>query len=199
MLLNSKDARRFFILFDNLSAYAHDRLRVVEDEEFWTGEPPRGIGDAGQYKTVNALWNEPAIIDDYVLQNPDGLGKSDLRVVSSWKSAYHDTFYVTHTPAGDVVFYAENYVFVVCGLTKEIEDMVGTLPTMVETTMLPYAQSIVYDQHMMLYPIDIGPNMRGTLDRELADALSGGQVGTHGQTAHGGSASARAQAQGARV
>lgn len=181
MLLNSKDAMRFFFLFDKLSAYAHERLRVVEDKEFWTGEPPRGIGGAGQRETMEALWKVPAIIDDYALQNPDGLSKSDLRVVLSWKSAYHNLFYVTHTPAGNVVFWAESYVFVVSGLTREIEDMVGALPTMVATTLLPYGQSIVYDQSMMQYPIDIGPNMHGSFDSEVTEALREGRLARTGK------------------
>ena len=180
MLLNRDQALRFFYLYDSLSIYAHERLHVVEDAEFWTGELPRGIADKGQTETMDALWGDRSLIDDYVRENPDGLAKKDLRLVASWKRAYKDTFYVSLTPAGDVVFFAEDYAFAVCGMTQEIEGMIGTLPAMVSTTLLPCVNRIVYDQHLELYALDIGPNMRDSFEEALSDALAQGRLARTG-------------------
>lgn len=44
------------------------------------------------------------------------------------------------------------------------------------TTLPLCVNRIVYDQHMELFPIDIGPSMRETFDDALADALAQGRL-----------------------
>ena len=180
MVLHRDEAMRFFTMFDKLSIYAHERLHVEEDAAFWSGKPPIGIGDEAQRETMNALWSNRSILDDYVRENPDGLEKRDLRILTSWKRAYSDMFYISRTPSGEVVFFAQDYAFAVCGLSKEIEEMVGALPAMATATLLPYVNHIVYDQHLGLLPLEMGQNMRDTFEKELADALAQGRLARTG-------------------
>lgn len=52
MILPRAQAKRFFLLFDYLTIYAHRRLQVVSSSELFNGEPPRGISMDGMRLTM---------------------------------------------------------------------------------------------------------------------------------------------------
>lgn len=155
-----KQAARFFRLFDQLTMYAHERLHVVSDAEFYNGEPPRGIGEMGQRETSLELWNNPQIIEDFARENPANLSEEDLRTVATWSNAYSNAFYVTKQPSGELLFNNGVYGFEVCGLSKRIERMLHQVPGMVKMTLLPYDDVIVYGQYILELPLLMDEHLR---------------------------------------
>lgn len=184
MILPVRQAMRFFRLFDLITTYAHRQLYVVSDAEFFSGEPPRGIGEQAQLQTIEELWEHPQLLNDYVQQNPDRLGTQDLRIIESWQSCYTATFSVHQLPDGspnDLVFVSQGYAFCVCGMAKELRSMLTEVPTVVHATLLPFEDRIVYAMSLAQTPVAFGEAMLGQMQAEVEQIVANNRIARTGE------------------
>lgn len=181
MKLTYSQASRYCRLFDLLSIYAHKRLRVVTDYEFCTGELPRSIDEQGQRETMHEVWANPQLIEDYTRENPDHLSMRDLAIINSWTACYTGYFFIDRCDDGVLRFSTQNRAFEVCGISREIEEMLPEMPAVVHTTLLPFQDFIVYDQGLRLMQIEFGMNMLQSFKEELDAAVASGAIFSTGQ------------------
>ncbi len=181
MVLPYRLAIRYFRLFDLLSIYAHRRLRVVSDREFFNGEPPRGISEVGARRTTDELWNNLGIIDDYVRENPDNLPLEDLERVQRWSYAYTDIVYIAHCKDGKLRFLAGEYAVEVYGMSVDIATYMPRLPVLAHTTLLPFDDYVVYDQAIEQLPFEPSQEMLKIFEEGMEDAMAAGRIIRTGQ------------------
>ena len=176
MKLMYAQGARFFKLFDMLTVYAHERLHVVKDDEFFTGEPPRGLSQDAQRMTARELWQAPGIIDDFVTENPGKLNKRELDIVRSWNDAYPALAFFDRCPDGHVRAFLDDYVVDVCGMGIDFDDMLTELPVMAWIVLLPFEGYIVYDTSIEELPVAMGRQMVEVFSAEMTAALAEGRI-----------------------
>lgn len=181
MVLPYRLAIRYFRLFDLLSIYAHRRLHVVSDREFFNGEPPRGISEVGARRTTDELWNNLGIIDDYVRENPDNLPPEDLERVRRWSYAYTDIVYIAHCKDGKLRFLVGEYAVEVYGMSVDIATYMPRLPVLAHTTLLPFDDYVVYDQAIEQLPFEPSQEMLKIFEEGMEDAMAAGRIIRTGQ------------------
>ena len=179
MILPVTQGKRFFGLFNSLTIYAHRRLQVVSDSEFFGVSPLNPIDETAQRETIMELWKHPEILDDFVRDNPFNLPRRDLDVALTWKgcdiaSYTVDTMTVGNTEA--LYFCTEGHAFVVWGLSKPIESMLTRIPGVVQTTLLPFEDKITYGMFIMEMPVEMGDNMRAVLRKDFEASVVDGCV-----------------------
>lgn len=65
-------------------------------------------------------------------------------------------------------FYFEGQAFGVVGLTRDISDVVSSIPALVETVLLPFEDVVIYGVSIAECPVSIGPGMVQIFRSELA-------------------------------
>ena len=148
MVLNDEQNGLFFDVMDSLLYYVNDRFRVVEGFTLDYSSP---LDDVKSSLVAHALWENVAIIDDFVRENPYRLPQRCLDIARSWKSALPGFYTLVRYQSGRALLMSEAGVFSVCGVTYELEGEIGPAPAYVETVLLPFEGLIVYDGFLQAY------------------------------------------------
>lgn len=173
MHLSLEQSDRFLDLVDSLLLYVNDRFHVVRDLDPDQDDP---LVDDKAALIAHTLWDNPDVIDAYLLSNPDEIDSEDLATVASWKDGLHKTFSLVRYQNGVGLFMDESHVFAVCGVTMDVEEALGRTPAIVETTLLPFDDVIVYDGFVDISDPDGFEAKR--IQDEFEDRLSAGVVST---------------------
>ena len=151
MVLDDDQNGLFFDVMDSLLYYVNDRFRVVEDFTLDFASP---LDDVKSSLVAHALWENVAIIDDYVRDNPHHLPKRCLDIALSWKSALPGFYTLVRYQSGHALLMSDAGVFSVCGVTYELEQEIGPAPAYVEMVLLPFEELIIYDGFLQAYDTD---------------------------------------------
>ncbi|MBR0404623.1 MAG: SEC-C domain-containing protein [Eggerthellaceae bacterium] len=151
MVLNDEQNDIFFDTMDALLYYVNDRFRVVEDFEL-SGMSP--LDDVKSSLVARALWDNVAIIDDFVRDFSYRLPNRCLDLAESWKNALPGFYTLVRYQSGRALLMSEAGVFSVCGVTYELEQEIGPAPAYVEMVLLPFEDLIIYDGFLQAYDTD---------------------------------------------
>lgn len=149
---------------------------------------------------LDEAFHNPSIIDRYIAANKTSVDEVGLSIVESWKSALSAHF-IVFKHAGKLLFLNENRIYHVTGLAEPIENVLDRphwddagerginrasrvsvfgSPRIVETTLLPFEDKIVYSGFMLSMPIQLGGGMQSILADEIGRALKTGEHITTG-------------------
>ena len=141
-----------------------------------------------------ALGN-PEVNDRYIAANVASLDKADLAIVESWKAALTEHF-VVFKHVGKLMLLSDNRIYHVTGLLEPLENVLDRLPSharcsaaaasssyprIVQTTLLPFGDKIVYSGFAYTMPLQIGSGMQSMLADEISRALRTGEHVTSGE------------------
>lgn len=171
-MLGMDQGRRFYKLFDALMTYAND---VLDVDPRLRSRLPFDWEVEERASVIDEIWENRAVIEDFVRENPRGFDTVDLECVLSWRSALRGMFYVK-IDAGGTRFLFEDHVFDVSDLALPIAEMLTHAPLLVTTAILPFDGLIVYDTCIKELPVSISAQMREAFEESFAEALEAGRV-----------------------
>ena len=176
MILSTDDAAQFFRLMWGLQFYVNRQLKIlsgVADVEAYARWPIKE-----KIAVRDALWKNPSLIDSYIQANPDSLSPEELEIVGKWRAFVADTFYVMRYLKRFTIFLGGSKVYAVLGLFDRFDDMFAgrPLPIMLETVLLPFKGSIVYDGSCRIQSIVFGGGIRSSFEETYRTAKQEGQI-----------------------
>jgi hypothetical protein len=174
MQINPKDGRLFYKLYSALMFYVNRKLKVLK----------KPVADAKAYsqlslesrvKVRDAFYAKPALLDEFMDENPARLKTDELEIVSGWKHAIFDKFYIYRYLKRYSVFFRStdnpNKLYGVLGLADPIEVVVGPyLPILAKAALLPIKGQIIYDGLLYCYSISFGGGFRSMLNEEYKES-----------------------------
>ena len=163
MLLELKSAQLFFTVHKSLMAFVNRRFAVL------TSQPDlEGFGRVSpdDRKKVRDAWlAHPEVLGEYLAANPDRFGPAWLALVAAWKEYRHGSFLFERQLARHAIFLTTDSptrAYGVLALVDPLEKLCRQPPpVMLETTLLPFGNFIVYDGLLQAQGISFGPGMRG--------------------------------------
>ena len=173
MLLPLHELELFFRLHRTLMFFVNQRLQVIPNkintpEEFSVLSPEVRI------KVRDALNANLELIESFVAENPAHLTEDELDIVGAWRHLVMGRFYIFRDLKKYTVFLSTTSPVIAYGvlaLSQPFEDMTGpTLPVLVQTVLLPFKNTIVYDGLMSSYNISFGPGIRRSLNQDFKEA-----------------------------
>lgn len=184
MILSPDDARVFFRVWASLDAFVNRRTAVVPDLQ--TSAEARVTGPVRLGPIRVALWREPALLDAFIAENPDGLSLDDLAIVGAFRHAVPGKFYVERVLKAHAVFVSTktNQTYLVGGLTDRIDDVLAQnrpvgYAAVADTVLLPFRGGIVWDGIVGIHNVSFGPGMRQNFkDAYLTAKARGELIGT---------------------
>lgn len=121
----------------------------------------------------DALWEDDALREAFIAENPAGLSRDDLVLVESWKQRVKDNFFIfRHLKKYTVFIDGSSPVnaYGVQGITGPLEEIIGPyLPICVKAVLISFEDRIIYDSLLSSYPIHFGGGFRRSLKETYRD------------------------------
>jgi hypothetical protein len=177
MTLPIPHSDRFYNIWKPLLLFVNRQRQLVP--ALLDVDPGTKLNLPDVFRIRQAIWEDDALLDTFVVQNPAHLSAEDLSLVASWKHHRAGRFFVFKHLKKHSIFIDDGRgeVFAVKGLYSSIEEVVGPyLPVLVETVLLPFGDEIIYDSLMQPYNISFGSGIRGNLNAIYNDAKERGAV-----------------------
>jgi hypothetical protein len=173
MQLSLEDVALFFRLHHSLMFFVNQKLEVLE-EKVATPEAYSGLPPEARIKVHKALLDRMDLIDAFADENPFHFDQADLEIIRSWKHLVTGTFYAFRQLQNYTVFLSSTEPVVAYGvvaLFDPFEVVIGPyLTRMIETTLLPFKGTIVYDGLMTSYNITFGAGIKRRLNESYKAA-----------------------------
>ncbi len=167
MNLSTEDTRLFYKLHWSLLAYANQHLKIMPPVANFEEIGKRPIEQVAQVR--NALHDNLDLLERFLAENPAGFSPQELAIVASWRHCVRGDFYILRFLKPYAVFLSgkePTHLYGVLGLFDPLEVMLrgAPLPVLVQATLLPFRDGIIYDGIMNFYSITFGGGIRGSLN-----------------------------------
>lgn len=129
----------------------------------------------------DALYEQPALIDRFVGENPAQLTTAELAIVASWQNFVAGDFYIERYVQQASIWIAAEppaNVYRVVGITQSLEEIIDRfdLPLRVSSVLLPFKGQIIYDGLLSTYKILFGTGVKSSLREEYRVAKQNGRI-----------------------
>jgi hypothetical protein len=183
MILSATEATDFFALLGALDTFANRRLGIVPGPD----DPERmATADMSQRHAIRSkTWSTPALIDDFIRDNPFDLPEHQLADARGFRHAVRGRFFVERILKKHAIFVStsesSSRVFAVEGLTERIDELLSrTSPlgvaALLDAVILPYRGRLVWDGLSNVLPMRFGPGIRASFRTAYARAKDRGEV-----------------------
>ena len=163
MKLSLSERQLFGKLYSHLMQFGWEKSRYKA----------RGQHDQEAFIAIrDSLFQNRRLLTTFVTRNPFDFSPEELEIVSNWKQAHCGWFYIVRDTKDYTVFVEcrKEYepsgdIFGVVALDKPFKKIVQTpLPVLVRTVLLPFRGRIIFDGAMTFHSVDLGDDVRQTLD-----------------------------------
>jgi len=177
MQLSPLDARRFYAAWMPLLKWVNDIEHVVPTFAVPTDERP--IAQATAFEVRKVLWTKDELRVRFVAENPMGVAEDFLGLVDSWKHRITEPFYINKHYARHSLFLdstASVTAYEVRGISNPISESLPYAPVLVNATLLPFDDVIIYDSFLESFPVSFGAGARRMYKASYDDAKARGAV-----------------------
>ena len=163
MKLSEQDAELFLELMWALQYFVNQRLHILADVDSLENYASRSAEE--KHKVRMALYGDKTLIDAFVQENPQSFSKDSLAIVSNWKNYIKGDFHVERFLKRYAVLIKSDNVYAVLGLYQGFEELIhrSHLPLYIQTVLLPFKRTIVYDGLFQTYNVTFGGGIRQRL------------------------------------
>lgn len=169
MKLPGQDVELFFRLYGSLMVYVSKKFNILN------------LNSPGDFmktplerirKLREKFYAHPELIDSFVKENPYHLSPRDLEVISEWKHFLKGEFIILRSLKEHTIFLdtEEPKAYGVLGLYSMFEEIVGPLPVMAETVLLPFKGKIITDGILIAHSILFGRGIRDSFNDSYQEA-----------------------------
>ncbi len=172
MILSSQETQRFYRIWWALLRFVNRERKLFPD----LPDNPE-VGSLPWQQSVDlrqALWEDPALLQSFIEENPYSLSQADIDLVSSWQRRLEGRFFILRHLKKYSIFLDSGdppRAYGVLGLVSPVEEIIGPeTPLMVEAVLLPFEDRIIYDGMLQPYSVYFGRGISDDLDLSFRDA-----------------------------
>ncbi len=162
MVLSNEQAELFYELWISLLDFVNRKYRICK--ELYGMESPKGLPTDVIAVIAQKLWEDVAVIDEYLAYKSKKMSPEHIDIVRGWKKAVRGKFVVErHQKNGSILISAENEgtVYREVGIYSSWRELLERfpMPQIVETSLIPFQGVIIHDSVVMPYGVCLGKNM----------------------------------------
>ncbi len=166
MQLSNGEIDLFYELYRPLLIYTNKKFGIIKGLN--TAEDIRKLSFQEIDKVRTMKYKNPEIFDSFIAENPSNFSTDKLQMIRTWKNFVQGEFFICRYLKNYTAFLeaqALSRVYGVLALTTLFKEMVGpSLPVMVEITLLPFKDKIIYDGIFFKRSIHFGSGIRRTIN-----------------------------------
>jgi len=161
MTLHPEEAKIFFKNWLGLMAFVNEKYHLVKN--FGQPKKPAGVSPDKVVTIKRKLWENVDIIDGYI-DSVRNLPGEDEQILRGWKNYISGNFMVVNHLKKHSVFMndKQDILYGVVGISGPISEMIPSdmLPMLIQTTLIPFKDRIIYDSLFSVQNVHIGPDMK---------------------------------------
>jgi hypothetical protein len=168
MSLSKEDAELYYKLHWSILFYVNKKLGLLKG--LTSLDQVRKTPFKELKKIRDKLYKGTDLIDSFIRENPSNFSSNELEIVASWRHYIQKRFVILRYLKNYTIFLdidEQPKAYGVLALMTPLNEMFGpALPLMVEATLLPFKERIIYDGIILRDNIIFG----GGLRRDFNDA-----------------------------
>lgn len=172
MQLAEHEVNRFFNIWIPLLHYVNQQSKTIPKFP-QTGEQRSQANMQDVFTLRTALWENDALREKFIAENPAHLSEADLAMVQSWQHRVAGTFFIVkHTKKHTVFISTEQELkgYGVLGISNPLDEMTGPhLPIYVQAVLIPFEDRIIYDSLLIPSSLMFGAGYRRSLNDNLRE------------------------------
>lgn len=170
--LSPQETERFYRIWWALLRYANAKLQIIPEMAESAEGQTIAMQDAAEIR--EALWEDDAIREAFIADNPAALPASDLELVASWQQRIAGKFFIVRHLKNYSVLLTEGSparAYGVLGLVSSLDEILGDyVPRYVQAVLLPFEDKIIFDSLLTSFNVYFGSGITGSLNREYRNA-----------------------------
>ena len=176
MKLPEQDAKLYFDLMWSLQSFVNNKLELIPAVQ--TLQEYENLPSEDKLKIRDAVFENPAVIDEFVQLNPSQLSEDHLIVVGQWKNFVKGKFYIERYLKKYAILIGEDNVYGVLGQYSSLEEMIhkSHLPMYIEAVLLPFKGHIIYDGLFQSYRMYFGRGIKTDLKEQYMRAKQRNEI-----------------------
>lgn len=171
--LSHDDALLFHRLMDSLLLFVNKKTNSIKNVASVKELHKHDIQETMELRK-KIFSDKHNLIELYTQENPDRLNKEELAIIVSWKNYQSGKFFVIkHLKEYSLFFSSDSQkVYGVKGITDSFEEKFrGYTPILLQISLIPFKEKIIYDGLFMPYNISFGGSMKKSLKQEAEKAI----------------------------
>lgn len=171
--LSKEDAILFHKLMDSLLLYVNQKTGLIKNATTMKELHQKDIQKTMQLRQKIFSKNSD-FITTFITENPHHFSKEELSIIDSWKHYLKGHFYITkHTSDHSLFFHPETKkVYGVKGITDSFEEKFqGFTPVMLDITLIPFQDHIIYDGVFSPYNVLFGRGIQKSIKTDSQEAI----------------------------
>ena len=172
MSLSFKQGKAFFDLINSIIAFSARRFDLCSEDEaarfaLYCDD------DLLRREALRSFWEDPTALDDMIATQNTSLGPKQRAALKRFSHRYSGpSLLVGFDFDGRALMTVGDSTVAVSSLAKDLTSMLeGRIPRIIDVTLLPFEDLIVYDSSIAEYPVAMGPGMKKALEEEGSAAL----------------------------
>jgi len=176
MKLTTQDADLFFKLMWSLQHFVNLKLGIIPDVA--TVDEYKKLPSSEKLSVRDALYENIALVDEYLKANPEELSTSELEIIASWKKFKQGDYFIERTLKKHAIFIGGEKVYGVLALYDAFEDMLPYVrwPHYTKAVLLPFKGKIIYDGLLLGYRVSFGGGVKSDLKETYMAAKQNGRI-----------------------
>ncbi|WP_121356881.1 hypothetical protein [Flavisolibacter nicotianae] len=124
--------------------------------------------------------NMGELLDTYIRENQERLTEADLQILNNFRRSIQGDFVILRCLSKHAVFMDTNSssVYAVKALSDPFPVFFSTFPALCRTTLVPYANKIIYDGFLQPYDVLLGPGIKRSLEGDYREARANKAITT---------------------
>ncbi|MBQ9157538.1 MAG: hypothetical protein IJ137_12270 [Eubacterium sp.] len=172
-----EDSDTFYRLWFPLLDYVNKKKKITEDQNKSTR---KDMNMMDIQRIIDALWEDTALIDEYVKAQKSSLSDIEASLILSWKNHVTGRFLLErHLKKGSILISMDDSkVYQVKGLKSQWEELFPSyeLPLLLDLTLLPYHNVLIYDGLVRPLNVMLGSGFRKEAKEIYMTAKRRGQI-----------------------
>jgi hypothetical protein len=171
--LSKEDSLLFHKLMDSLLLFVNQKTGIIKNATNMKELHQKEI-EKTKLLREKIFSDKYDFIDNFVKENPFNFSTVNLGIIQSWKKYIKGKFFVVkHTPEHSLFFDSQsNKMYGVKGITDSFEEKFeGYAPVLLEITLIPFRDSIIYDGIFFPYNISFGSGIAKSLKAETDESI----------------------------
>ena len=176
MTLTDKEYKIFLKIHIGLLYYAGQNSKIIDDTIDFKKFVDTDF--SVKLKCRDFFLDNKNILDDYLTTNFDKLTNNEISILSGFKKTITSNFVIFKCLTNNAIFIdtKDNRFYAVKALGDGFDHFFDRFPVLVQTTILPFNNHIIYDGFMKSQGIYFGSGMKSTMNEDYKIAKTNNQI-----------------------
>ena len=165
--LSKDDTELFYKLYFGILEFTNRKYQIIPGLKIYK---PKKIDPTVLVDVIEAFWDKKdSILFEFSLANPFNFSKEEMDMVKNFRKGIRNMFIIAKYDEDYTELLSMDGLYMVKGLTCNIDEIISNeqLPIVVQTSIIPFKDQIVFDSVLTEGQISIGTNIKSKIFEDI--------------------------------